>query len=169
MKHVCFTLLLAMTACGAAAPPRDDRTFSAQGRALDGDTLAVDFRLKGVDAFERKQLCQRADGCWQCGKAAQDKAATALRKKTATIHLTTSTTYGRPVATVAVDGQDLGLLMIEAGLAIPETRYLRDDPERAARYESAFDRAKAAGAGALSGTWLKPADWRHGARLTCER
>ncbi len=164
-------MLLAVAVITFAAPvaPARPQTFDAQARALDGDTVAVDFRLLGVDAFERRQLCQKVSGCWQCGKAAQDFAATALRSTTATIRLTPSSSYGRPVATVTVDGQDLGERMIRAGLAVPEAQYLRSDPSRAARYQSAFTQAKAARAGAFAGTWLEPSRWRHGERLRCER
>lgn len=164
-------LLLALAAMSFAAPiaPARPQTFDARARALDGDTVAVDFRLLGVDAFERRQLCQRVSGCWQCGKAAQDFAASALRSKTATIQLTPSSSYGRPVATVTVDGRDLGGRMIRAGLAVPAVQYLRSDPQRAARYQSAFAQAKAARAGAFAGRWLEPSRWRQGERLRCER
>ncbi|OYW87786.1 MAG: nuclease [Sphingobium sp. 32-64-5] len=164
------TLLIAagLTLAAAASPARS-QTFDAQARALDGDTVAVDFRLLGVDAFERRQLCQKVAGCWQCGKAAQDFAANALRSKTATIQLTPSSSYGRPVAIITVDGRDLGERMIRAGLAVPEAQYLQGDPSRAARYQAAFAQAKAARAGAFAGTWLGPSRWRHGERLRCER
>lgn len=162
-------LALAGMSFAAAVAHAGPQTFDARARALDGDTVAVDFRLLGVDAFERRQLCQRVSGCWQCGKAAQDFAASALRSKTARIRLTPSSSYGRPVATVTVDGQDLGERMIRAGLAIPAVQYLRSDPPRAARYQSAFAQAKAARAGAFGGRWLEPSRWRQGERLRCER
>lgn len=160
---------LAFASCSASsqAPPR--QAFEAKARALDGDTIAVDFRLLGVDAFERRQLCERTNGCWQCGKAAQDFAANALRAKTAVIQLTSGSSYGRPVAVVTIDGQDLGERMIRAGLAIPEAGYLRNDHVRAARYRAAFSRATASRAGVLAGRWLEPARWRRGERLQCER
>nr|WP_249258849.1 thermonuclease family protein [Sphingobium yanoikuyae] len=145
------------------------QTFDAQGRAIDGDTVAVDFRLLGVDAFERRQLCRNTAGCWECGKAAQDFAADALRSKAATISLKSNRSYGRPVATIIIDGQDLGERMIRAGLAVPEVQYLRDEPGRARRYASAFAQAKAARAGAFSGSWIEPSRWRRGDRLRCGR
>ncbi|MEZ0497657.1 thermonuclease family protein [Sphingomonas sp. IW22] len=156
---------MSLTVSGRGA----SQSFDAKARALDGDTVAVDFRLLGVDAFERHQLCQNVSGCWKCGKAAQDFAANALRSKAARISLRSGSSYGRPVATVIVDGQDLGERMIRAGLAVPELQYLRDDLTRARRYATAFARAKAARAGAFAGSWLEPSRWRHGQRLTCER
>lgn len=145
------------------------QTFDAKARAIDGDTVAVDFRLLGVDAFERGQLCQRKSGCWQCGKAAQDFAANALRSKAATIRLMPSSSYGRPVAVVTVAGADLGERLIRAGLAIPQATYLRDDPIRLRTYNAAFASARTQRAGAFAGTWIEPARWRHGDRLSCER
>lgn len=162
-------VILALAAAALGEAPAVPQSFDATARALDGDTVAVDFRLLGVDAFERRQLCQRSSGCWECGKVAQDFAANALRSKTATIRLTPSISYGRPVATVTVDGKDLGEHMIRAGLAVPEARYLRDDPVRARKYGAAFADAKARKAGAFAGNWIEPSRWRQGDRLSCER
>lgn len=162
-------VLLALSTAAFAEAPAVPQSFDATARALDGDTVAVDFRLLGVDAFERRQLCQRSSGCWECGKSAQDFAANALRSKTATIRLTSSTSYGRPVAIVTIEGTDLGERMIRAGLAIPEARYLRGDPARAHRYAVAYTDAKARKAGAFAGTWIEPSRWRQGERLRCER
>lgn len=145
------------------------QTFDAKARAIDGDTVAVDFRLLGVDAFERGQLCQRVSGCWQCGKAAQDFAANALRSKTATIRLVSSSSYGRPVALVTVDGADLGERLIRAGLATPQANYLRGDPARLRTYNAAFIEARQRRAGAFAGDWIEPSRWRRGDRLSCER
>lgn len=169
MMRTIFLVTLALASCGASPEVDSDRSFNARTRALDGDTVAVDFRLLGVDAFERRQLCERLGACWQCGKAAQDFAANLLRSKRAEIRLTSSSTYGRPVATVTVDGDDLGERIIRAGLAIPEAQYLRGDPRRAARYAAAFSRARAVNAGAHAGRWIEPNQWRRGERLQCER
>ncbi|WP_426256925.1 thermonuclease family protein [Sphingomonas sp. DC2300-3] len=162
-------LALAAVSCAVPSAPAATQRFDAKARALDGDTVAVDFRLLGVDAFERRQLCRKTSGCWQCGKAAQDYAARALRATSATIHLTATSSYGRPVASVTVDGRDLGEQIIRAGFAVPEAQYLRHDPGRATRYRTAFAQARARRAGAFAGTWIEPSRWRHGERLACER
>lgn len=160
---------LAALICVGAAPASQQPSFDARARALDGDTLSVDFRLLGVDAFERRQMCMRANSCWPCGKAAQDLASNNVKSEEATITLTRTRTYGRPVATVSVAGRDLGETIIKAGLAIPEAQYLRGDPTRAARYQAAYREAQRRKAGAFAGQWLAPSQWRRGARLTCER
>jgi len=169
MARTLIPCLLLLGACDAAGAPARDASFQATARALDGDTVAADFRLLGVDAFERRQLCEKAGACWRCGKAAQDLAARVLHGGYAEIRLTPGKSYGRPVAVVTVNGEDLGETMIRAGLAIPQPQYLKTDPVRAARYGAAHAEALRARAGGLAGSWLPPADWRHGQRLACER
>ncbi|ETI64689.1 thermonuclease family protein [Sphingomonas sp. ID1715] len=168
MKRLPVLALLLAAAC-TPSDAAEDTSFSATARALDGDTVATDFRLLGVDAFERHQMCERAGACWECGKAAQDLAARTLRGGDAQIRLSSRSSYGRPVAMVSINGRDLGEVMISAGLAIPQPQYLRSDAARASRYAAAFSEAQRRHAGALAGNWLEPARWRRGERLSCER
>ena len=171
-RAILFALLLvgACDAEGATDPARNDGPgFRAAARALDGDTLAADFRLLGVDAFESRQMCEKAGSCWPCGKFAQDLAAKLLKGSEAEIRLTNTRSYGRPVAVVTIDGQDLGEALIRAGLAIPQPQFLKGDPDRENRYDSAYVLALNARAGAHAGSWLPPAEWRRGRRLQCER
>lgn len=170
---VAAALCLVLAACKPAiadlvSAPRGD-ALTARGRAIDGDTVSVDFRLFGADAYEKRQLCERQSGCWRCGKAAQDYAARFLKAGNATIQMTGSQSYGRPVAIITVNGRDMGEAMIEAGFAVPALRYLKADPERAERYAAASNRAAAAHAGAQDGEAVAPDKWRRGERLSCER
>jgi len=167
LRTVCLILLL--SACGVQGASVSEPGFTASARALDGDTIAADFRLLGVDAFEQRQLCQGAGSCWECGKAAQDLAARVLREADAQIRLSNRSSYGRPVATVTVGGRDLGETLIDAGLALPQPQFLKADPARAKRYAEAFAAAQRNRAGAFSGRWIEPARWRLDDRLTCER
>jgi len=164
-------ILASLLASGCTLVPADTSKdgFAAEARAIDGDTLSIDFRLLGADALERKQMCERNGRCEPCGKHAQDTAARLVRDKNAVITLTGDATYGRPVATVTVQGQDLGEEMIAAGLAIPLYRYLEHDHERSAAYRRALETATAKRAGMHAGRWIAPADWRQGQRLSCER
>lgn len=139
-----------------------------QGRAIDGDTVSIDVRLLGADAFERKQLCRMESGCWPCGKASQDFTSRLMKGGNATIRLTGTQSYGRPVGTIEIQGEDLGETLIANGLAIPATQYLQHDPARASRYVAAYDKAAASHAGAHRGYFIDPAKWRHGERLSCE-
>lgn len=162
-------LALALAACGGAASQADDQSvIRADGHAIDGDTVSFDVRLYGTDAFEKRQLCRSTDGCWPCGKAAQNYAAKLLKAGNSTIRLTAKQSYGRPIGTVEIDGRDLGESMIAAGLAVPATSYLKDDPGRAQRYVAAYERAEARHAGVHAGYFIDPAKWRRGERLSCE-
>lgn len=162
-------LAFTLAACDhAAATGSASADLAAKARAIDGDTVAIDVRLFGADAFEKRQLCRTQDGCWPCGKAAQDFASRILKRGDAVIRLTGKQSYGRPIGTIEVDGRDLGDEMIAAGFAVPVADFLASDPARAKRYAAAFDRAVSARAGAQAGFYLDPAKWRHGARLSCE-
>ena len=104
-----LTALVLLAACGAAGPSDTmGQTISGRARALDGDTISLDFRFSGVDAVERRALCEHVSGCYECGKLAQDATARMLRGKTTSIALTGDESYGRPVAIVSVDGRDIG-------------------------------------------------------------
>ena len=164
-----LVLAFALAACGGAASQAEDPSMiRADGRAIDGDTVSFDVRIFGADAFEKRQLCQNTDGCWPCGKAAQDYASKLLKSGSSTIRLTGKQSYGRPIGTVEIGGQDLGESMIAAGLAAPATSYLKNDPERAQRYLSAYENAEARHAGVHAGYFIDPAKWRRGERLSCE-
>ena len=162
-------LALIAAACSAAAPRGQDPSITADGRAIDGDTVSIDIRLSGVDSFEKRQLCRSKSGCWQCGRAAQDYASRLLKYGSATIRLTGKQSYGRPIGTVEVGVQDLGETMIAAGLALPATSYLKAEPARAQRYVAAYEQAQRRQSGAHAGYFIDPAKWRQGHRLACER
>ncbi|WP_242121374.1 thermonuclease family protein [Sphingomonas lacusdianchii] len=173
MRLIPMLALLAVACTQAAAPSAEERSsgrdqVTAKGRPIDGDTVSIDVRLFGADAFEKRQLCRNADGCWQCGKAAQDYASRLLKGGNANITMTGKQSYGRPVGTVTIGGHDLGEAMIEAGFALPATDFLTADPERATRYVAAYDRAVSRHAGAHAGFFIEPAKWRRGERLSCE-
>ncbi|RZL18776.1 MAG: thermonuclease family protein [Sphingomonas sp.] len=164
-----LVLALALAACGGAASQAEDPALiRADGRAIDGDTVSFDVRIFGADAFEKRQLCRNTDGCWPCGKAAQDYASKLLKSGSSTIRLTGKQSYGRLIGTVEIGGQDLGESMIAAGLAVPATSYLKSDPERARRYLAAYENAEARHAGVHAGYFIDPAKWRRGERLSCE-
>jgi endonuclease YncB( thermonuclease family) len=168
MRLILALALVAAACTGSSTEAEDQASITADGRAIDGDTVSIDIRLYGADAFEKRQLCRNTSGCWQCGKAAQDYASKILKSGNATIRLTGKQSYGRPIGTVTVDGRDLGQIMIAAGLAIPATSYLKTDPQRAERYVAAYQEAANRKAGAHAGYFIDPAKWRRGERLSCE-
>lgn len=170
MRPLLPLLATSLAACGASpAQQVDQPEVRGEARALDGDTVSIDFRFSGADAVERKQQCERAGTCYPCGKIAQDATARMLRSVEAAIQLVGSSSYGRPVAIVSVNGSDLGEQLISQGFAVPATKYLKSDPDRATRYVEAFEDARRHGRGIHSGEGIEPEKWRRGERLACER
>jgi endonuclease YncB( thermonuclease family) len=152
------------------------RSQRVKARVKDGDTIAVDIRLLGTDAFEVKQQCQKPDGtCTPCGQGARQfmgqlfegvegkKGRDGLK-----VSFTGETTFGRPVATATIDGNDVGETLIRQGWAIAEPKYLAGDPDRLRRYTSAEAEARQAKRGAFAFQFNTPEEHRRGRRLQCE-
>jgi endonuclease YncB( thermonuclease family) len=109
-------LLLLVLLLGSSAQARE--TFVGQvSYVTDGDTLWVQpdsggeprkLRLLGVDAPE---ICQSG------GKVARDMLAQLALQRRVTVKVSYYDRYGRGLATVALDGQDLGARMVRAGQA----------------------------------------------------
>ena len=114
MTFRCLLLFLLLLAGGAQAR----ETFVGQvSYVTDGDTLWVQpeaggvarkLRMLGVDAPE---ICQGG------GKAARDLLAQLALQRRVTVKVSYYDRYGRGLATVALDGQDLGARMVRAGQA----------------------------------------------------
>ena len=122
-------------------------------RILDGDSIRIngeEVRLVGIDAPERRQMCQKGGRNWACGVV----AAEALREYVA----------GRPVS-CAVEGVDkydrllgrcqssisreLNGWMVEQGWAVSF-----------GDYHAAEQRARAARRGIWGSTFERPRNWR---------
>jgi endonuclease YncB( thermonuclease family) len=114
MNFRCLLLLLLLL--GSSAQARE--TFVGQvSYVTDGDTLWVQpdsggeprkLRLLGVDAPE---ICQSG------GKEARDMLAQLALQRRVTVKVSYYDRYGRGLATVALDDQDLGARMVRAGQA----------------------------------------------------
>ena len=137
------------------------KTFSGRARrptkVVDGDTIEIagdQIRLHGIDAFEGRQRCWRADGTpWACGRV----AARELRKKIAGGRTSCREhgrdQYDRALGTCYANGVDLNGWMVSQGLALAYRRYSR-------RYVGDENAARAARAGAHSGKYEPPWEWR---------
>lgn len=145
--------------------PKAPRTATARGAELvctvksvfDGDTLAascpageVKVRVFGIDAPEMKQ------------EPWGDRSREALRGLlprfgSITLRVTDQDRYGRTVAQVLADNQDLGLEMVRRGQAVVYRQY-----NNSALYQQAQAEAKQARRGiwARPGSQQDPAAWR---------
>ena len=100
-----------------------------QAGVVDGDTVRVDgtlYRLHGVDAPEKNQVCRRNGTDWLCGQ----EAAAYLRKLVADRPVRCRERdrdrYGRIVAVCWAGGLELNREIVRAGLAWAYTAYARD-------------------------------------------
>lgn len=152
------------------APPRRVQPGQRDvptGETHDGDTFRLrsgeNMRLFGVDAFELNQQGRAADGSpMYLGRDARQRTSrfTAALER-AEVRRTGAVTYGRPVGTLAVDGQDAGAALLHDGLAVTTPRYLRDDPARLQRYMQDERQARMNRRGAFAGSFQTPEDYRH--------
>jgi endonuclease YncB( thermonuclease family) len=135
----------------AAAEPAQWRVVNVH----DGDTItALDegntqhrIRLQGIDAPELGQ---------PFGRVARDRLAALAKGKTATVHASGKDRYGRVLATVEVEHDDLGRRLVAEGLAWHYTRYSDDAGLTAAERD-----ARAAGSGLWSDREpVPPWEWR---------
>lgn len=114
MIFKCLLLLIALLASSAHAR----ETFAGQVTYVtDGDTLWVQpddggvarkLRLTGMDAPE---ICQHG------GKAARDLLAQLALQRRVAVDVAYFDRFGRGLATVRLDGQDLAAQMVRAGWA----------------------------------------------------
>lgn len=114
---------------------------SGRCRTADGQSHRV--RLAGIDAGEVAPFtrCRQRPNVWACSPPARSTAdrararARQLAANGARCTVTDNDRYRRMVARCAVNGRDLGAILVSEGLAISETNY--GDPyrreERAAR------------------------------------
>ena len=142
--------LLAGLAAGGALALADE--------VVDGDTLVVEgqpMRLFGVDAFELQQTCLDHSGePWHCGVAAKAALAELVQDQAIACTVINDAPEDAYIARCTVrDEIDLGGYMVRAGLALAD----RDATEDYVPLEQS---AKAAAAGAWTGTFVAPWVWR---------
>jgi endonuclease YncB( thermonuclease family) len=126
----------------------------------DGDTITVlidktpyKIRLVGIDAPESRQAF---------GQASKQHLSALVYKKPVTVLWDKKDRYGRTLGKVMVDGTDVCLEQIKAGLAWHYKRYASEQPAQdRADYAAAEDRVK----GERIGLWsdaqpTAPWDWR---------
>jgi micrococcal nuclease len=135
----CFLLLLSSAAAGAATPvTREWR--GVVSHVVDGDTVWVrpegggkplSIRVDGIDAPE---ICQPG------GVAARDALKQRVLGQRVSVHGRLDDVYGRQVARLELDGDDLGEWLVTQGLAW-SYRY-RNDAGPYARQQSQAEAAR---------------------------
>lgn len=151
MFRICsFLLALLLVAPLWAGQPE----IAGVPRVIDADTIDVAgqrIRLGGIDAPERSENCQGADGrSWACGEWATEMARHLLKGERLRCIDLGERTYGRVVGRCYRDGQDIAVHLIEIGAARPCLRYAREQGQEAV-YSAAEARALRARAGIFGG------------------
>ena len=99
---------------------------------VDGDTLKLDgstYRLWGIDAPESHQWC----GDYPAGTIATGMLNKLIKGKTVVCEPKTIDRHSRTVAICRANGEDLGRIMVELGMAWAFARYSRDYAEAEAK------------------------------------
>ncbi len=132
--------------------PGDAPISGSPERIVDGDTLDLDgrrIRLAGIDAPELQQTCGTPAGAdWACGAEAREALRT-LAAGSIDCEPSGTDRYGRTLATCRRAGRDVAAALVDAGLALGNERYSREE-----------DAARASGRGIWQGRFVAPADWR---------
>jgi endonuclease YncB( thermonuclease family) len=154
--------LLTLTLLVAVCTPSFAATLTGQVvKVADGDTITVldhtdtqhRIRLQGIDAPERKQAF---------GNASRKHLASLVAGKTVTVEWHKRDRYGRIVGIVIVDGMDVNLMQLTAGMAWFYRFYQKElSPENRKLYAQAGDEARAN----KKGLWrdknpMPPWEWR---------
>lgn len=146
----------------AQAPPAVVAAPAAEVRVVDGDTLrvgGVTVRLAGLDAPERGQECQRADGSrFDCGEAAARHMATLVQRRAVACDTLGRDRYGRVIGVCRAEGIDLAEAMVAAGWAVA----LPEGSRGQARYGLAEAQARSSRQGLWAGWFETPEAWRRG-------
>ena len=142
------------------ALPAQVAARAAEVRVVDGDTLrvgAVTVRLAGLDAPERGQRCQRADGQdFDCGaEAARQMSALVLRRGLA-CEIGGADRYGRAVGVCRAGEVDIAEALVARGWAIAAA----EGRGRNGRYAQAEQVARTARRGLWDGRFETPQSWR---------
>ena len=166
-----FISLCTLFPAAQQSPPASQQTVAVanqiqlviEGKVInvhDGDTVTVldqdnkkfNIRLHGIDAPELKQAF---------GAASQENLSRMVLGKRVTIHWSKVDKYRRTVGTIMLDGRDVNIEQVKAGLAWHFKKYQDEQtPEERVTYGAAEDAARAA----LLGLWkdkpVAPSDFR---------
>jgi len=137
-------------------------TRQANGVAIvnDGDSITLGeerIRLRGIDAPEYTQVCQKDGTDYPCGRRAREALARLIAGKPVTCSGSERDRYDRLLAVCTADGVNLNRAQVEQGWAVAYGDY--DDLEQAARRN---------GVGIWAGTFERPREWRDAHRMPVE-
>ena len=131
-----------------------DAPMSAQGpaRIIDGDSLVVngvEIRLRGVDAPEGRQMCQRDGRDWACGQEAAKRLAAKIGGRTVHCAGSEYDKHDRLLGVCRIGEDELNEWLVAEGWAVA-----------LGSYQAAEAKARSEGRGIWQGSFLRPSAWR---------
>lgn len=149
------TAAAALVLIALIAAKLDDRPETVHAgafHAADGDSLALGaerMRLKGIDAPELDQSCERAGRAWACGRAAREALQGLVSATGTSCAGNERDRYDRLLVVCRVGGRDINGEMVRRGMAVSYGGYGGEEEE-----------ARAAKAGLWAGRFERPRDVR---------
>ncbi|MBK9082646.1 MAG: thermonuclease family protein [Rhizobiales bacterium] len=126
--------------------------FNGPATVIDGDSIRMfgeELRLKGVDAPEIDQICQREGRPWRCGQAARAALEREAQRGNLRCQASERDQYGRWLARCTIGGADLNAAQVRNGWAVAFGAYEREETE-----------ARDGRRGVWSSTFERPQSWR---------
>jgi endonuclease YncB( thermonuclease family) len=120
LRALALSVLIAATLLPAPAGAADNDDSGRVARVTDGDTFRLEsgerIRIGGIDAPETHRDQAKCAGEIVLGLQAKDRATALLAGRDVTFHRV-GRSYNRTVATVVLDGHDLGSELVRIGVA----------------------------------------------------
>jgi endonuclease YncB( thermonuclease family) len=133
---------------------RDLPAGQVEGRPslIDGDSFHLgseEVRLKGIDAPEGRQTCQRDGREWRCGDAARTELQRLIQGQMVSCRVVERDQHGRLLAYCSAGARDLNAGMVASGLALSYGGYLKEETA-----------ARLARRGLWGSQFQRPREWR---------
>lgn len=138
--------------------------YSGRARVIDGDTISIRnqrIRIAAIDACERDQTGLKDGKLWRCGVAARSYLGKMIDGQHVRCDIIDKDQYRRLVGQCFIGDVDIGLAMVNAGLAEAMLRYLPATHSISeVEYGQAENRARDRGFGMWSAEIESPHEYR---------
>lgn len=154
-----FAPLVALALLASAATAAE---IAGIAMVTDGDTIRIGdirIRLWGIDAPERRQMCQGCNGdVYECGRDSAAVLNELIREQPVKCEVKGRDRYGRVVAVCRTEAGELNAAMVRRGWAVEYKQFSKG------RYSQDQAAAQREGLGIWSGRFEMPWNWRRSQR-----